>query len=304
MSNGFSYIVQQGANAVQLGGFYVLLASSYVIVHGAIRRFNLAFGAVAAWAGTMTTGMAIALFDRVFWPPAAILAAGLAVGMLCGALAAQAVAVFAVAPIRNAPRLSVMVATLGAAIALEEGMRIATGNEAVWMPPGLLPAALTGTFDLADGISVSRPGALSFLAALAVAASLALYMRKSRFGRLWQANAEDPQMAELLGVDTRRVFLLSSVIAGFAAAVTGVLIVLRYGNMNFYDGFMINAKALFVAVLGGLGSFGGIFVAGMALALFETGWSAFAPLLYRDVAVFTVLVALLALRHNSRSDRP
>ena len=296
MSNGFIYVAQQAANALQLGGFYVLLASAYVIVHGAIRRFNLAFGAVAAWAGTMAAGAAIALFDRVFWPPALILAAGLAIGTLCGALAAQAVGLYAVAPIRNAPRLSVMVATLGAAIALEEAMRIATGNEAIWLPPALLPVVLTGTFDLAEGVAISRAGAFSFLAALGIAGCLALFMKKSGFGRLWRANAEDPQMAELLGVDTRRVFLVSSLIAGFAAALTGVLIVLRYGNMNFYDGFMINAKALFVAVLGGLGSFGGIFVAGMALALFETGWSAFAPLLYRDVAVFSLLVLLLALR--------
>lgn len=151
MPDGFHYAAQQAVNAIQLGGFYVLLASSYVVVHGAIRRFNLAFGAVAAWAGTMSAGIAVALFDAVFWPPSVVLAAGIIAGTLSAAVAAQAVAVYAVAPIRNAPRLAVMIATLGAAIALEELMRLASRGDPVWLPASLMPGWLQGNIAIGEG---------------------------------------------------------------------------------------------------------------------------------------------------------
>src|SRR5690606_22610664 len=118
-------------------------------------------------------------------------------------------------------------------------------------------------------------------------------MRLSGFGRRWTATADDPVMARLLGVSTRRLLTQTFVIASAFAGVAGFVTTAYYGGAGFAAGTMLGLKALAAAVVGGIGSVGGAVMGGLAIGLFEALWSAYLPIEQRDLAVLSVLVVML-----------
>ena len=83
--------------------------------------------------------------------------------------------------------------------------------------------------------------------------------------------------------------------AGFAAA-SGWIIAITYGGVSFYMGLVFGLKALFASIIGGFGTIGGAVAGGIALAVLETVWTAFFPIIYRDVAVFLIIILVLVLK--------
>lgn len=291
------YLLQQCLNALQISAFYALIAVAYVLFHGIANRFNLAFGALAMWAGYLAVGTMAEALWRYDMPVAILLAAVAfyaiaATGILGGALG-QGIA----RPLLRQPPLAMLVATIGAAIALEEAMRLTVGSRELWVRP-LLGEAVLEVAAPAFRIQVTAMQATVFVASLGLAASLVAVMERHRIGRLWRACAQDLRMAELLGVDTGKIFGWTMIVSSAYAAAAGVLMGAYYGSASFYVGFVIGMKALFVAILGGLGSVGGAFLGALLLGAFETFWSAYLPGDWRDVAAFVVLAGLIVLKPN------
>lgn len=304
----FGYLAQQGINAAQVAALYALLSVSYVMIHAVTRRINFAFGAFAILAGY--TFIASALWLMVENPAqpyvALVLAAAIAVGH--AAIAGVASEAVAVRPVVRESSLAVLVTTLGLAVAIDEATRIAHGSRDRWLPPLFNETLVIGagtTFP----VHVSAVQAVVILAAIALATGLMLFIRRHPFGRAWRATSEDPRMAELSGIDSGRVFRISYLIAITFAATAGVLVALLYGVASHSGGFVIGLKTLFIAVVGGLGSIGGTFLAAILLAVFETFWSAWMGPDYRDAAAFLVLTLLMirfpeGLAERSRRAEP
>ena len=288
------YLAQQLLNAFQIALLYALIAVAYVLFHGVAGRFNLAFGALAGWASYTT--LAVFAWDLTLRGVPDLVVLGLAVAGGVAASAALGLTVArSVRPILSAPPLSVLVATLGWGIAIEEAMRLAAGSRELWLSPMLgepvLAMRLGSGAVQATGMQLLVWGA----AALAIATVL-VAMRRSAYGRLWRSVSQDPRMAALLGVDVGRVYAMTALIAASLAGLSGALNGLAYGNATFHGGFVVAVKALFVAILGGLTSPAGAVVGASVLAVLESLWSAYFPGDYRDVVVFVVLAALVVCR--------
>lgn len=292
------YALQQGLNALQVSAFYALLAVSYVVLHGVTNRFNLAVGAIATWAGAVAIGLAGTVLDETFHGPAVALLVAL-LGAGCSAAGIGLLVGRSLLPrLMKGPPLATLVATLGLALALEEALRLATGSAELWLPPIWAEAVITvphATFP----VRVTAMQLAVFAACLVLAGMLALLMTRLPFGRDWRATADDPLMAALLGIDIRRVVIVSSVLASLYAASTGFLIAAYYGNIGFHNGFLLGLKALFVAVIGGLSSFPGAIAGGFLVGVFETAWSATLPITWRDGATFVALTGLLVWRRST-----
>src|SRR5262249_47961858 len=80
---------------------------------------------------------------------------------------------------------------------------------------------------------------------------------RTALGRAQRACEQDMLMASLCGVDVDRTISLTFVLGAGLAAVAGVLVLLNYGVVNFFDGFLAGLKAFTAAVLGGIGSLPG-----------------------------------------------
>ncbi len=97
-------------------------------------------------------------------------------------------------------------------------------------------------------------------------------------------------MASLLGVNVDRTISLTFVIGAALAAVAGMMVLLYYGLIDFFIGFLAGIKAFTAAVLGGIGSLPGAMLGGLLIGLIEVFWSGYFSVDYKDVAAFGILV--------------
>ncbi|QCK86828.1 branched-chain amino acid ABC transporter permease [Phreatobacter aquaticus] len=292
-----AYGAQQVANGLVPAALYGLLASAYALVYGLLGRINLAFGEIAVAGAYAALGMVAATSAALGLP------LGLALATLLGSLTAAcfglAVARGLITPLLGASGgrsgQTVLVATIGLAVALSEGLRIIHGSSARWAPPvGSEPIPLMRAGEFVTTVTANQLAVFA-LASLA-AISLLLVMRFSRFGRAWRAFADDPGMAALSGIDAGRLVALTFALAGAAAGLAGTAHALHFGSAHFALGTVFGLKALTAAILGGIGSLPGALLGGIALGLAETLWSGYLPIQWRDVAVFSALVLIIVIR--------
>jgi branched-chain amino acid transport system permease protein len=82
------------------------------------------------------------------------------------------------------------------------------------------------------------------------------------------------------------------------------LVLLYYGDIDFYIGFTAGIKAFTAAVLGGIGSLPGAMLGGLLIGLVEAFWSAYFSTEYKDVAAFAILVGVLIFRPTGLIGKP
>ncbi len=111
-------------------------------------------------------------------------------------------------------------------------------------------------------------------------------------------------MAALLGVDVDRTISLTFVIGASLAAVAGTMVVLYYGVIDFFIGFLAGIKAFTAAVLGGIGSIPGAMLGGLLIGLIEAFWSGYFSIEYKDVAAFSILALVLIFLPSGILGRP
>jgi branched-chain amino acid transport system permease protein len=226
---------------------------------------------------------------------AAVVLVALASALLTAGVLGHAAHALVFAPIARAPGQSVMIASIGLSILLQETMRLQSDARDQWLPQ-LFPGS---TLVVAGGGFPVRLGAMQMISVAVGLAAIALVfatMHMTRAGRLWRACAQNARLAELSGVDTREVLRWSFVGAGALAGISGAIIALAYGGVSFHMGLVLGFKAMFAAIIGGFGTVGGAVAGGILLAALEVLWSAAFPLAYRDVAVFAIVVAILVLK--------
>jgi branched-chain amino acid transport system permease protein len=297
------YVLQLALNALALGGIYGLIAIGYTLVYGIIGRINLAFGEIAVVGAYVTfigvTALAVTGAGQL---PLAlcllllvIAAAGAAQGLVTERLIFR--------PLRHTSSQAPLIATLGLAIVLQEGVRLLQGAQERWVQP-----VFSAGHTLAGGegfeVIVSTSQALALALAAVLYLLLARLMSRSRFGRAARACADDVGMAALCGVNVDRVVAQTFMLASAYAAVAGFVLLLRYGSMSFHDGLVIGFKGLTAAVLGGIGSVPGAMLGGFLIGGLETFWAGYLTMAYKDVAVFALLAATLVLRPSGLLGHP
>jgi len=142
------------------------------------------------------------------------------------------------------------------------------------------------------------------LVTVALMAVFTLIITRTALGRAQRACEQDKTMAALLGVNVDRTISITFVMGAALAAVAGLMAVLYYGAIDFYDGFIIGVKAFTAAVLGGIGSLPGAMLGGLLIGLIEAFWSAYVSTEYKDVAVFSILVGVLIFRPTGLLGKP
>lgn len=293
----WAYLVQQLVNALAPAAIYALLAAGYALIFAITGRINLAFG-------EMTTVGAFAALQGLFI--GAVVPAGLPAMLACGILFAAAVGAalgatlhrLVFAPLRRRSTQALLIATIGLAIALSEGLRLVMGLTQRWLQP-----LFTAPWQL--GAIIVSPSQL-MLAALAglVIGGLAVLLRRSAFGREFRACSDDAEAAALVGVNVERVVARTCILGSMLAAMAGFVLAIHYGVVSFAMGTLLGLKALTAAVIGGIGSVPGAALGGILIGLMEGLWSGYLPSAYREVALFVLLALMLALRPEGLFGQP
>lgn len=295
------YLAQQALNALVVSSFYGLFACAFALVLGVTNRVNLAFGAIATWAGYTAISVADSLLATTFLPHLAViglaaLAAG-AMGLGFGLLFGRGL----FGRLIGQPIAAMFVATFGLALALEETIRVAVASRDLWLEPLLSEPLAVWTFATRE---VRLTGAQALVVGAGFASALAAWalLAFTAYGRAWRAVAQDAGMARLLGIDPVRVVAIACVLSCLLSAEAGAGLAIYYGNIAPYNGFTMGLKALFISIVGGSRSLGGALAGGLGIGVFETLWSATMPIDLRDAATFALLVAALVVLAPGTTD--
>lgn len=289
-----TYLLQQAVNGVPLAALYALLAFAYSIAFAVTKRADITIGALFAFSGQV-----FALFFFIGWQrywlvmPLCLAIAGAAAFIYTG-FAARLIGKSVLLPLGRSEPHAVIVGGFGVMIALMEIARLASETRSIWLPPFLnRPVTLLSV--AAETVTLTEIQLLNIALMLAALALISLWLWKAEWGRRWKAVRDDPLAAELMGVDSRRVFVEAYVAAALFSAFAGILMTSYYGTMDFGAGLMFGLKVVMLGALGGYASPLKSAAGGAVLGLAETLWSAFGPLALRDIVMFSALVYVLVM---------
>jgi branched-chain amino acid transport system permease protein len=274
---------QQMVNALNLGAMYSLLAIGYTMVYGIIKLINFAHGEIFMCGAFFTWWFMTSL--AVPFPIAALM------GIMLSTVLGIGVERIAYRPLRNAPRFAVIISVLGMSIFLQNMARIIWGAEF---------QTFDVDFDLAPIIiaNVVIPIKKVFILATSFVLMfcLGLYVKKTYIGKAMRATAADPEAAEMMGINTNTVIVLTFAIGSAMGAVAGILFAINYNSIDPFMGFNAGLKAFTAAVLGGIGNIYGAMIGGILLGLFEGLGAGYISSMYRDAFAFGVLILVLIFR--------
>jgi len=294
------YFLQQLINGLSLGAIYGLIAIGYTMVYGIIGMINFAHGEIYMIGAfvALITFLAIGSLG-ITWVPLALLVM-LVAAMLFTAVYGWTVERIAYRPLRSSPRLAPLISAIGMSIFLQNYVQILQGARSKPLQP-----ILTGNLTMMDGaVSVSYVRLATIVITVALMYGFTQLITRTSLGRAQRACEQDKTMASLLGVNVDRVISLTFVMGAALAAVAGMMVLLIYGVIDFYIGFLAGVKAFTAAVLGGIGSLPGAMLGGVVIGLIEAFWSGYMGSEWKDVATFTILVLVLIFRPTGLLGRP
>jgi branched-chain amino acid transport system permease protein len=206
-------------------------------------------------------------------------------------------------PLRGSTRLAPLISAIGMSILLENYVQLVQGART--KPQSNL---VGGGFRLMSeggfNVEVRWLQIAIVLLTVVLMAGFTVLITRTSLGRAQRATEQDRRMAALLGVNVDRTISLTFVIGAGLAAVAGMMVLLYYGQINFYIGFLAGIKAFTAAVLGGIGSLPGAMLGGVLIGLIEVMWSSYFSVDYKDVAAFGILVTVLIFRPTGLLGRP
>jgi len=274
---------EQLINGLMYGCFYALIGGGFTLLFGVLRRFNLAYGSTIM-AGAYAGLIPVYLFNA---PVLVLFVTTIVVSVLVGLLVEFCCFRF----LRKGHELAPLMTTIGMLIVIDETIVYLT--DAV----GFKYPAPFGDESLALGPFLIRPDYLAILVVSVVSFSAIFYLLyRTRFGRAMRAVAERPDAAQILGVSVRHVNVLTFVLTSALAGIIGFFAAVSVGSARPEMAAWLTGKGLVVMVLGGLGSFPGAIVGGLALGVleFEAVW--FLGSSYRDILAFAILFLVLIVR--------
>ncbi len=290
--------IQQLINGLVLGSMYALVALGYTMVYGIINLINFAHGEVLM-VGALVSWTVVTVFADCGLPGWALLSISLVAAMLACMALNFAIEKLAYRPLRNAPRLAPLITAMGMSLLLQTMAMI------LWKPdykpyPILLPDEpyefMGATINLVQIL-------ILVVTALTLAGLMAL-IHGTQLGRAMRATAENPRVAQLMGVRPDRVISATFVIGAALAALAGVMWAANYGSVQHTMGFLPGLKAFTAAVFGGIGNLGGAMGGGILRGVIEAMGAGYIGDLTggvlgshcQDIFAFTVLILVLTLR--------
>lgn len=249
--------VNQVVQGVLLGGYYAVLACGLSLMFGVMRIINLAhgdlavLGAFAVWVFAAHHGVSPWLALVLVLP-----AMGALGWLLQRALLERSL---------RSGVLTPLLTTFGLAIVIQNLLFEHFGAD----ERSLFPYVGTLGFDhwtITSQILVGKLYVLIFAVAVALLGGLHLFLRRTPPGRALRATAEDPDTAELVGVNSRAVYAYAAAIAVATAGLAGAFLGMR-SSFNPYTGSQQLIFGFEAVVIGGIGSLWGTLIGGIVLGV-------------------------------------
>jgi branched-chain amino acid transport system permease protein len=245
-------VILQG---VLVGGLYAMFAAGLSLIFGVMRLVNIAHGdlivlaAYIALVTTQTLGIGPLTSLLIVVPVMALIGYALQWFVLNRTLGDDL--------------LPPLLVTFGLSVIIQNGLLTVFTADSVKLQAGAIEVA---TINLGSGVYVGVLPLLQFAVAVAVIGGLQFVFYRTALGRAFRATADDPAVAQLMGLDNRRVFALAMALSLAVVAIAGVFLAVR---ANF-DPSQGPARLIFgfeAVIIGGLGSLWGTLAGGLILGV-------------------------------------
>lgn len=275
--------LQQLINGLALGSVYALLALGYTMVYGIIKLINFAHGEIymiGAFAGYYAaTSLGLSLVPTLI------------VAMVVSGLLGIVIERVAYKPLRNSPRITLLITAIGVSLLLQNGMRFIVGPNPKPFPE-LVKASTIGFL----GVEIDTKTLLMLCVSAILMIGLQFLVYKTKIGKAMRAASFDTEAAMLMGIDVNKTISLTFAIGSALAGIAGVLVAIAYPSINPYMGTMPGLKAFVAAVLGGIGSIPGALLGGVVMGILETLTKAYISTSLSDAIAFSVLIIILLIK--------
>ncbi len=267
---------------ISVGGQYALIAIGYTMVYGILRLINFAHGDIFMVAGLVT------IYASTVMPLYLSIPLTIIVTVILGVSIERA----AYRPLRNAPRMSVMISAIGVSYLLQNLALYITGGLAQVYPtiPFISNTVTIGSATT-KVVTILTPILMIILVVL-----LIQLINHTKVGMAMRSVSTDFETSRLMGINVNRVISMTFVIGSFLAAIGSILYFTNYPSVIPTSGGMPGLKAFVAAVFGGIGSIPGAVIGAMLIGIVENlikgaGWTTFS-----DAFTFVLLIVVLLFK--------
>ena len=280
------YVISVLLSGISVGGQYALIAIGYTLVYGILRLINFAHGDVFMVAGLMGIYLTATLPIQFSLPLVIVLT--VALGFTIERVAYK--------PLREAPRMSVMISAIGVSYLLQNTATYVTGGQPMTYP--VIPF-LSDTINVA-GTQTKWVVILTPFLVLALVLALTQLINHTKVGMAMRAVSKDFDTSQLMGIQINSVISVTFVIGSALAAVGSVLYFTNYPAITPMAGAMPGLKAFVAAVFGGIGSIPGAVIGAFLIGICETiikglpsSWDVS---VFSDAFTFALLIIILVFK--------
>ena len=287
-------IYQQLVNGLALGAVYALIAIGYTMVYGVLRFINFAHGDVfmlGSFTGYYLAPQIAKWFPLPGW--GGWIAVMVTTMIIC-AIIGIVIELLAYRPLRNRPRLTVLITAIGVSLLIEFTAQHEKVLGASPQPfPKLLPER---SFELGN-LVVSSNDIIIVLVTLFLLIAMWLIVQKTRVGTAMRAVSFNQQAASLMGVPVNRIISFTFGLGSALAAIAGILYAMKAPGIEPLMGVQPGLRAFIAAVLGRIGNLPGAVLGGILIGLLETFAGGIPGLSnYRDAIAFGILILILLFK--------
>ena len=250
----FMNIVPYLIRGFATGGQYALVAIGYTMVYGILKLINFAHGDLFMLSGIMLIYLCASFPTMPIWFSLIIM---IVLTVFIGYLIEKC----AYSPLRQAPRMSVMISAIGVSYLLQNLVAYITGGLSKQFPDIPLIGESVRLFGVKDKLTVF----ISPIVAVVLMIALVLVINHTKFGMSMRAVSKDFETSQLMGVKINRVISITFAIGAFLAAVGSILYFAKNTGVNHLAGTTPGIKAFIAAVVGGIGSVPGAVVGALII---------------------------------------
>lgn len=284
-------------NGIALGLLFALIALGFMLIVGVMETINLAHGSLFAlgmYAALIIVAPKLAWFPQLQQAYLALpLGTRYALALFLAPVLVGLFGLLLELCLRRTygrDPLYGLLLTFGAALVIEEGIRVVWGSNEQQLP---LPAAISGAFLFGDLIYSTYRLYACALAIVAIGALWA-FLEKTPYGAIIKAGAHDSEMVRALGINLGRLRAAVFALGVALAALAGVVMAPIWG-IRPQVGVDAVVPAFLVIVLGGVGSLWGAVIAGLLVGMVVGLSGAFASE-WSMVSMYLLFIAVVTFR--------
>jgi branched-chain amino acid transport system permease protein len=271
--------IQNLINGVISGSYYAVLGVGLTVTWGVLKMINVAHGSFY-----MMGAYIFYTFSRILhFPVLPSILLSVAAVFLLGMVIERCV----LAPSLGRGKFgdAPFILTLAIGILLENAAQLIWGEKNVGVPyfnDSILE--IMGVTMAVQRLIVAAVAMVTLIAVLVI-------IKKTKFGWAISATAQDIFSATLMGINTKKIYMVTFGMAVALCAIAGCLLAPIYG-INPWMGGSIQLKSFVICIVGGLGSIGGSIVAGLLLGIIESFATQFLGSGWQNVIAYALVIVM------------